>query len=307
MDYGHAYADEKLEAFEREARRAYSDALESAKSKLEEFLARFEKRDAKMLAKVDDGSITRKEYESWRLATIARGKRYERMVDSLSRTMTDTNNAAMDLLNNVLPDVFMENANYAAFVIDGVESGFADSNFYDAATVKNLIGGYDAFPKPSVNAKKDKAWNRRQINSALTTAILTGAPTRKLAESLMEVAEMNEAAANRNARTAITAAENLGRTDTYNRAVGMGIEMKQQWLSTMDARTRKSHAALDGEVCEVGGTFSNGCRYPGDPAAPGSEIYNCRCTLVAWFPDTDDDNRSDLERGKQYLEWKMGR
>lgn len=307
MDYGHAYADEKLEAFEREARRAYSYALESAKSKLEEFLAMFEKRDAKMLAKVDDGSITRKEYESWRLATIASGKRYERMVDSLSRTMTDTNSAAMALLNNVLPDVFMENANYAAFVIDGVESGFADSNFYDAATVKNLIGGYDAFPKPSVNAKKDRVWNRRQINSALTTAILTGAPTRKLAESLMEVAEMNEAAANRNARTAITAAENLGRTDTYNRAVGIGIEMKQQWLSTMDARTRKSHAALDGEVCEVGGTFSNGCRYPGDPAAPGSEIYNCRCTLVAWFPDTDDDNRSDLERGKKYLEWKLGR
>ena len=238
---------------------------------------------------------------------MARGKRYERMVDSLSRTMTDTNSAAMALLNNVLPDVFMENANYAAFVIDGVESGFADANFYDAATVKSLIGGYDAFPKPSVNAKKDRAWNRRQINSTLTTAILTGAPTRKLAESLMEVAEMNEAAANRNARTAITAAENLGRTDTYNRAVGIGIEMKQQWLSTMDARTRKSHAALDGEVCDVGGTFSNGCRYPGDPAAPGSEIYNCRCTLVAWFPDVDDDNRSDLERGKEYLEWKLGR
>ena len=307
MDYGHAYADKELEAFEREARRAYSDALESAKSNLEEFLARFEKRDAKMLAKVDDGSITQKEYDTWRRSAMMRGRRYESMVDSLARTMTDTNRAAMALLNNVLPDVFMENANYAAFEIDSVARGFADANFYDAATVKNLIGGYDAFPKPSVNVRKDKAWNRRQINSTLTTAILTGAPTRKLAESLMAVAEMNEAAANRNARTAITAAENLGRTDTYNRAIGMGIEIKQQWLSTIDARTRKSHAALDGEVCEVGGTFSNGCRYPGDPAAPAGEIYNCRCTLVAWFPDADDDNRSELELGKEYLEWKLGR
>lgn len=307
MDYGHAYADKELEAFEREARHAYSDALASAKGDLEAFLERFKKRDSKMLAKVDDDSITRKEYDTWRLTAMTRGKRYERVVDSLSQTMTDTNRAAMALLNNVLPDVFMENANYATFVIDGVADGFADANFYDAATVKNLIDGYDAFPKPSVDIRKDKAWNRRQINSTLTTAILTGVPTRKLAESLMTVAEMNEAAANRNARTAMTAAENLGRTDTYNRAIGMGIEMKQQWLSTIDARTRKSHAALDGEVCEVGGTFSNGCRYPGDPAAPAGEIYNCRCTLVAWFPDADDDNRSELERGKEYLEWKLGR
>lgn len=61
----------------------------------------------------------------------------------------------------------------------------------------------------------------------------------------------------------------------------------QEWLATLDGRTRHSHAVLDGEQVAQDKKFSNGCRYPGDPQGPAWEIYNCRCTLVAAIDGID--------------------
>ena len=61
----------------------------------------------------------------------------------------------------------------------------------------------------------------------------------------------------------------------------------QEWLATLDGRTRHSHAVLDGEQVAQDKKFSNGCRYPGDPRGPAWEIYNCRCTLVAAIDGID--------------------
>lgn len=65
------------------------------------------------------------------------------------------------------------------------------------------------------------------------------------------------------------------------------------WFATLDGRTRHSHAALDGTSVETDKEFSNGCMFPGDPNGPPSEIYNCRCTLIA---DVDGVDTSGAQR-----------
>lgn len=117
---------------------------------------------------------------------------------------------------------------------------------------------------------------------------------------------MNEHAAIRNARTYTTAAQNKGRVDSYKRAKKLGIKLKQEWVATPDGRTRSSHIDLDGEQVEVGKTFSNGCRYPGDPSGAPEEIYNCRCTLVAALDDVeyDSDRFTRLPAAVSYNDWK---
>ena len=85
--------------------------------------------------------------------------------------------------------------------------------------------------------------------------------------------------------------------------------MEQQWVATLDGRTRHSHRQLDGERIKVGGKFSNGCRFPGDPQGQPSEVYNCRCTLISQMVGLEHDlsgrSLAKLD-GKSYEEWKQG-
>ena len=122
------------------------------------------------------------------------------------------------------------------------------------------------------------------------------------------VVGMGAGAAVRAARTALTGAENAGRVSSYERARGMGIDVRARWMATLDGRTRKSHRALDGEAAGEDGKFSNGLRYPGDPAGPASEVWNCRCTLVASVPGHDAFEERDASKlATSYEEWKAGR
>jgi hypothetical protein len=63
------------------------------------------------------------------------------------------------------------------------------------------------------------------------------------------------------------------------------VELKE-WLSAEDDRVRDTHVELDGEQQPLTGTFTNGCRFPGDLNGPPEEVWNCRCTLI--YPDPPD-------------------
>ena len=91
----------------------------------------------------------------------------------------------------------------------------------------------------------------------------------------------NKKASVRNARTAVTSAQNGGRQKGFEQAHELGIKFKKEWLSAHDGRVRDSHAHLDGVQVEYDEKFPNGLRYPADPQGHPSEVYNCRCTLIA--------------------------
>ena len=217
----------------------------------------------------------------------------------------------MDALGGRLPGVYAENYNYGTFQAYSaarVDGAFA---LQDASTAQRLLADHGSYlPKPTVNKTKDVAWNRRLLANQLTQGVLLGEPMPKIARRVQAVTGSNMATATRTARTAVTAAESAGRVDSYRRAQSLGIELKQEWLATLDGRTRHSHRQLDGERVEVGGTFANGCRYPGDPEAAYAETCNCRCTLIAAVQGVDygDGKRwSKLPDGMTYEQWKAGK
>lgn len=49
------------------------------------------------------------------------------------------------------------------------------------------------------------------------------------------------------------------------------------WRSSHKSNSR--HASLDGQTVPIGDAFSNGLRYPGDPAGPADEVANCGCDI----------------------------
>ena len=106
----------------------------------------------------------------------------------------------------------------------------------------------------------------------------------KIAGRLSKVADMNETAAIRNARTMVTCAENKGRQDSYARATADGIVMKREWIATNDRRTRHWHAELDGVEVDIDEPWENEfgkIMFPGDPSADPANTYNCRCSMAA--------------------------
>jgi SPP1 gp7 family putative phage head morphogenesis protein len=78
------------------------------------------------------------------------------------------------------------------------------------------------------------------------------------------------------ARTESGEAANAGR-QVVMRANGV---KRIEWVTAHDDRVRDSHAAIDGDVIDMGERFDNGLRYPQDPEGPPEEVINCRCVAA---------------------------
>lgn len=133
-----------------------------------------------------------------------------------------------------------------------------------------------------------------ELDSILRTmesGLIRGVPYREMAKSIKEII----------GSAVMTADDLTGKGATYkalriartegNRVLNasslaemevlksQGLDIKKQWLATLDGRTRASHGALDGKQANVNENFPNG------PMAPGqwgiaSEDINCRCDMV---------------------------
>lgn len=311
MDRAHKWTDEQIEKLEKRLHREYSQAAREMKKRQKEYMRDFETERKKRESLLDDDPKSRKAYESWLSDRTLDINWMNGMVDELSRSANETNQKAAEMARDELPRIYAENANHAGYAIDrgiGLDTSFS---LVDESTVRVLMQDDNPpFKVPKIDNAKDRIWNRQQFTNAITQGILQGKSVDRIVESTEHLFGKNEAAAVRAARTAVTGAENAGRVSSYKRAEWLGIKLKQEWLATLDVRTRSSHRQLDGEKVEVGEKFSNGLRFPGDPEGDGSEVYNCRCTLIAAVDGIEDDEAerySKLSKGTSYDEWKKMR
>lgn len=307
-DQAHDFAEQKIAEFQAEVWETYQQAQADAQEALSRFLKRFEKEDERQREKVKAGELSEADYKAWRKGKILRSRQLSSTLDQVSQAMTEANQVAMAALGGKLPEVYAENANYAAFSICKDTGAAVAFDLVDPDTVGHMLTAGAAL-LPAVDVAKDVAWNRKLVSSQLTQGVLLGESIPKIARRVQNVTGSNIATAMRTARTAVTGAECAGRMASYERAKGMGIKLKKEWVSTLDNRTRHSHRQLDGERIDNDekAKFSNGCRYPGDPTARYAEICNCRCTVIAAVEgfETDDAERwSKLPKGMTYEEWK---
>lgn len=312
------YSDDKTNAellvLEKRIKREYKKAYEEMAETAEAYFAKFKERYQKEYEAFQEGKYTRTQFDAWVETQIARGKAWEAKRDQLANIMTKANQMASELINGATPSVYALNANYTAWEVSQVypSSNFATSfDLVSADTVSNLLqdkGNYTDFKTVRVNPKRDYTWNTKQIQSALTSGILQGKSIDKLADSFMVVQKRNRNAAVRNARTAVTSAQNSGRISSMKRAQDMGIEVKKKWLSASDNRVRDSHAHLNGQIRDIDETFDNDLLYPGDSNGIPAEVYNCRCTLTYIYPkyqnvESNEEYSEDKNKSESYQQW----
>lgn len=314
-DEGHEEVDELISDLEDELNREYTIASQQMKKKALEYLEYYKAEDAKQLKKLELGQIDLKELKRWRLSHMLTGRRWIEYAMILATDLTNVNIIADSIINGYLPDAYAIGMNYSTFNVE--VGGLVDTSFtlYSKETVERLMRDKpDLLPKPSVDIPKDKLWNKQQLNSAITQGIMQGESIPEIAQRVANVTNSSESRAIANARTMVTNAENAGRNDGYNRAEKMGVNLVIEWSATLDHRTRLSHRQLDGQRKKVNEYFEiDGIKlkYPADLGGkdykvPASEIYNCRCTMLAWVKGFEGDTvkYSPKLKGMSYDDWK---
>lgn len=134
-------------------------------------------------------------------------------------------------------------------------------------------------------AASEKTMNRidSDINKILSNGYREGKGINEVRNDITKrFDQLSSWEATRIARTEIHNAHNMGTMDIYQE---MGVEYTQ-WIAAHDSRTRDSHKLVDRQIIPMGGTYSNGLRYPGDTRGPLKEWINCRCSNAPFIiPD----------------------
>lgn len=296
MDIGRRKTDEELAALEKRIAAVYKEAAEELQKTIDDYFESFRKRDEEMKkligTTINGRKWTEQDYKQWRLAQIARGKRFVALRDRVAERMTHANEIAIAYVNGYIPKIYAINHAYTIQNIVGEADGALDSIdwiLHDEQTIKRLIVEQpDLMPYyPKEKAVKrgiDLDYGKRQITAHVTSGILQGNSVNKIAKNLMiSLVDMNRTSAVRAARTAITEAENAGRQAAADELESKGVILGKRWIATHDNRTRDPHIEADGQVVANGEPFIVGgeeLMFPGDRShgASGWNLYNCRCS-----------------------------
>lgn len=301
-DEGRAEADRILRRMESEVHKVYRTAYSEMQAKADEYLKDFIKEDSLLREQVRNGTLSPDDYKQWRYSHMLTGRRWYEMADVLATDMVNSNLITASIINNHLPEVYAVGFNYGLYTIEKQAMFETSFTLYNRHTVERLIRDKpDLLPQAKINIPKDLRWNKQKLNSAITQGILQGESIPEISRRLAKVTDMNEVSAIRNARTMVTSAENGGHYEAAKKAENMGLKIQLEWQTAEDSRVRHSHAEINGERINVGGVFSNGCRYPADPQGDPAEVYNCRCRAVEIFIGFDfrQIDKQSIERLKQ--------
>lgn len=285
-DEGHEAVDELLKELEARLFDEYKQAAEDIQAKLLDYWQAFEKKDKGMKQNVKDGKITQKQYDNWRIGQFVVGTRWLNLLDELATDFHNVNQIAKSMIFDYVPAAYAENHNFMTYQIEHKTKINTSFTLYNHEAVERIMTeNPQMLPPPGkkrsarIAAGEEAAWNKKQIQSVATQAILQGESIPEVAHRLAEtVGERNMNAAVRDARTMMTNAENLGREDSIKRANELGIPTRKVWLATLDGRTRHAHRQLDGQVVDEDKPFKvdgHEIWRPGDPKAPPYLVYNC--------------------------------
>ena len=277
------FADIRMRKLSKRISKVYKEAQEELTEKVNSFFANFEKLDKQKKALVDAKKLSEKEYKEWRKNKLLMGEKYMDLRDTMADRMLHANEIAASYMNGELPAVYAHNFNQIGKDVQRQVKGFS-FDLVNENAVRNLsTKNKTLLPYKIVDGRRDVRWNTRRVNSALLQGILQGEGSDKIAQRLMNVAEMNKESAIRNARTALTAAQNKGRNDAMDDLAEKGFDLRKEWVATTgDGRTREAHLELHGVQVKVDEPFENSIgriMYPGDPNADPANTYNCRCSI----------------------------
>lgn len=311
MDYIHDRVDSLIDELERELKKKYRETykaiIEAVEANPDLFIVEDAKRKKRM---------SKRAYRAWQLAEIERNVEIHKLEGAMTARYVEARKTSQAILSGYLIKAYVESINHTAYEIEQRTLIDIKWTIYNGDTVKRLIKTHpQLLPKSEkvereIAERKYKRWSQKKISRAVAESIVKGESMGELAKRFKTFTNMTTGAAIRNARTAMTGAENKGRLDAVEKAMEAGLELKKQWNATLDGRTRHEHRLLDGKVIGAKEEFDTGLEYPGDPHGKPEMVYNCRCAMKWVFNGLNPKKNLSLSPklgGMSYEEWKRSK
>lgn len=295
MDYGKKETQKKLNKLEKEIEMIYRQALKEIKEEIKKYP------NLDKILSIKD--------KNERLRMAKRRSDFQLLTKHLSKIIQGKNKISIDLINDKMIDIYGFNFNWSAYFLENL-TGF-DLSFilYSREAVKALLlETTPVFTKMAYKGAKDLDTILRDLRRGLAVSIIKGESIDQIAKRISKITEKNKNNSIRVARTETTRIENSGRIDAFKHGEDMGLELRKQWISTIDSRTRDRHLELNMKSVDLDKSFAYGLKYPGDPHAPANQTINCRCTVVTEFvgvKKTDFEMKLDEDLKREtFKEWE---
>lgn len=301
MSLSSDFGDARVKRLGARLHKIYAQASEELTGKVNSFFEDFKRLDEKKQALVAAGQLAEKEYKEWRKNKILMGDKYKDLRDTMAQRMTEANQIASRYINHELPSVYAHNYNDLMGDVSEQVKGFSFDLVNERTVRKLSTSDKTLLPYKFVDGRRDVRWNSQRVNAQVLQGVLQGESATQIANRLLGVTAMNESSALRNARTAVTSAQNKGRFDAMRQCEDDGVIMYKEWIATNDERTREAHEELDRVQVPYDEPFENEIgqiMYPGDPDADPANTYNCRCTIaevVKGFKKKEDAKEEEAE------------
>ena len=223
-----------------------------------------------------DGKLTKVEMTKY--------NKYSTMEKDILSKIDPAIKANIQTIKKLLPSQFQESFYHYAWALDeAVQVNLS----WGMVNTKVLLAPFDITNPKNIELqqalKNYGPTAKKRIQKAMLDGLTLGKSYDQMARDLKKAMNKIYSSAITIVRTEGQSAINAGQTLVYNRAIENGVNGKEIWNATKDARTRYDHRHADGTERNKDGYFEVGgelALYPGDPNLSAENRINCRCEII---------------------------
>ncbi|MDW5300748.1 MAG: phage minor head protein [Sedimentibacter sp.] len=152
---------------------------------------------------------------------------------------------------------------------------------------------------------------QRQIKATITEGLIQGYSYKEISRNLSDTMDNSYKKSKVIVRTESGRVRSMARQESVDKAKELGVDLKKEWISTLDRKTRHSHASMDGQVVETQEEFTSS---RGNKAMQprmfgvAAEDINCRCGCTSVVNGISAKSRRDkidktVDNNGTYEKW----
>lgn len=286
MDAAHRATDKEIDRLQKKIRPIYAKAQKRIGTEIDEWIKTVKDRSDELLQRIKSAKTeselqaARNAYNQFFVRSVNnKDSRFSKMQHDVVKHLYDANKETAQLINSKTAQIYSDNYNFIGRQIQRDLDGYEFKQISEEDADQ-----YGEITRQTVDPKKDRSWNEKNIASAIVAGSLMLWGADKIAKHTAALtAKKNLDGANRQVSDMLTDAESKGRLDSLYRAYDEGFDgIKKEWVCVFDNRTRDTHREYNdlGPV-PLDFEYNDGLKRPRDKNCEDlSDVCNCRCAIT---------------------------